>query len=119
MAAPQCNNRKLLQWGLVLMLLSVHSVAVGIFKGASWAIGVSAAMSVLLFMLLFVIVFTKTAALALVLRAPWHRRSSTAFGQLASSENCRHVLPAQSLTLSLYKRSEQLVLGCMSPSGYC
>ena len=60
-AATQCNNRKLLQWGLVLMLLSVLSVSVGIFKGASWAIGVSAAMSVLLFMLLFVIVFTKTA----------------------------------------------------------
>ncbi|OLQ15651.1 hypothetical protein AK812_SmicGene35 [Symbiodinium microadriaticum] len=59
-ASVQCSNAKLVAWGLVLVLLSVLSMLVGVVKGAHWPMAICASVSVLLFLLLFVVVFTKT-----------------------------------------------------------
>ncbi|CAE7358831.1 Rnf103 [Symbiodinium sp. CCMP2456] len=63
-ASVQCSNTKLVVWGLVLVILSILSMLVGVVKGAHWPMVVCASVSVLLFLLLFVVVFTKTAAQA-------------------------------------------------------
>jgi len=60
-ASVQCSNAKLIVWALVLVILSVISMLVGVVKDAYWPMVVCASMSVLLFLLLFVVVFTKTA----------------------------------------------------------
>merc|ERR1712241_1391188 len=57
----QGSNSKLVVWALVLVILSVMSMLVGVVKDAYWPMAVCASMSVLLFLLLFVVVFTKTA----------------------------------------------------------
>ena len=59
-ASVKCSNAKLVAWGLVLVLLSVLSMLVGVVKCAHWPMAICASVSVLLFLLLFVVVFTET-----------------------------------------------------------